>query len=125
MKAEGLSSEGLGSEGSPVSRDSRPPSVRRIKKRSSAAAPKINSTSVTTAAAQPKGSDGDCRNARHNPVSSILAGSHMCERPVPIEGRRAGEDYQDHYGSQKGSKRQLKSPPLAADGNHYEESDAA
>src|ERR1700736_4429075 len=103
INAEGLSREGLGSERSGVSWDSRPRSARRIKKKNNAAVPTIKSTSVTAAAVQPKRSDGDCTFASHTVISSMVAGSNMRERPVPIESGRAEDHYQHRPGSEKSS----------------------
>src|ERR1700758_1010865 len=99
MKAEGLSSEGLGKEGSPASWDSRPRSARRITKKTNAAAPTIKSTSMTAAAAQPEGSMADWTWPSHNPVGSVLFRSNICECPRPGQGRRAEEHNQDRTGS--------------------------
>src|SRR5260370_24951132 len=93
MNAEGLSIEGLGSEGSWASWDPRPPRERRIKKKHNAAAITTKSTSVTAAAAQPKDNDCDCRYLSHNAVRGIPARSHMSECPVPIQSGGAQEDH--------------------------------
>jgi hypothetical protein len=85
MNAEGLSREGLGSEGSAVSWDWCLPTERRIKKKHNAAAVTTKSTSVTAAAAHPNDNDGDCTYPSHNAVTTIPAKSHMGERPVPIQ----------------------------------------
>src|ERR1700686_565425 len=102
INAEGLSREGLGSERSGAWWDSRPRSARRSRKKNNAVAPTMKSTSVTAAAAQPKRSDGPCMYGSHTRVSST-AGSHMCERPVPIESGGAEEHDQHRSGSQKSS----------------------
>src|SRR4029077_9251987 len=99
MKAEGLSSEGLGSEGSPVSWESRPRSARRITKKTNAAAAMINSTSMAAAATQLKRSDDDWKYARHKPVNGALLRSNMCECPIPGQGRRAEKHDEDCSGS--------------------------
>src|SRR5690349_1330557 len=125
INAEGLSMEGLGSVGSCVSRDSRPPRERRIKKKDNAAAATMKSTSVTAAAAQPSDNDGACRYASHQAVRITPAKSHMSERPVPIECGGAKEHYQHRSCAEKSSKGQLEIATLAPDGDHRDADDAA
>src|SRR5690242_8997999 len=115
IKAEGLSREGLGVERSAASPSSRPRSARRIRKKTSAAAPTMSSTRVTAAVAQPKPSDGVCQYVNDNPASEVVTQSHMREGPVPIESRGAEERHQDGSSSQESAKGQFEIAAFAPD----------